>query len=65
MAQFKISAESYKVGDKWVASGVLWINEGATDTQMNLGPSEPRFDSKEDADKYVRFLAEKQPSNFL
>ena len=60
MANFKISTGSYKIADKWVASGVLWINEGAIDKQIKLGPSEPKFDSEEDANQYVYVLAKKK-----
>ena len=48
------------VADKWVASGVLWINEGAIDRQIKLGPSELKFDSEEDVNQYVHVLAKKK-----
>ena len=60
MTNFKISTGSYMVADKWVASGVLWINEGAIDRQVKLGPSESKFDSEEEANQYVHILAKKK-----
>jgi len=59
MANLKVSTGSYKVADKWVASGVLWINEGAIDRQIKLGPSGSKFDSEEKANQYVHVLAKK------
>lgn len=59
MSTFKVSTGSYKVAEKWVASGVLLIDEGATQRDIKLGPSEPRFRSEEDADRYVHVLAKK------
>jgi len=60
MTNFKVSVGSYKVADKWVASGVLLIDEGSTQRDIKLGPSEARFDSKEDADKHIYVLAKKK-----
>ncbi len=62
MTKFKVLASSYKVGGKWVASGVLWINNGATDEDVKLGPSESKFDSVEKANGYVHVLAKKHTS---
>ena len=60
MTNLKVSAKSYKARDKWVASGVLWITEGATSIQTKLGPSEPRFNSEKEANQYVYVLAKKK-----
>ena len=60
MTNFKVSAGSYKVADKWVASGVLLIDQGATQRDIKLGPSEPRFHSEEEANQYVHVLAKKK-----
>ncbi len=60
MAQFEISTGSYKVGDKWVACGVLSINEGAKHTQIKIWPAEPIYDSEEEANNHLHFLAKKQ-----
>ena len=59
MTKVKVSPNSYKVGDKWVASGVLLVNQGAIDRDIKLGP-EGIFDSKEEANRYVPILAQKR-----
>jgi len=59
MTNSKVSTSSYKVANKWVASGVLWINDGAIDRQIKLGPSESKFNSEEEANQYVHVLAKK------
>ncbi len=63
MTYTKVSLKSYKVADKWLAFGVLWIHDGNIDKDIKLGPSEPKFDSKEEADRYVHFLAKKSYKN--
>lgn len=60
MTNFKVSVGSYKVADKWVASGVLLIDEGAMQKDIKLGPSGAKFDSKEEANQHVYFLANKK-----
>lgn len=63
MAYCTVSTSSHKIVNKWVASGVLLIHEGITDVDVTLGPSEPRFDSKEEANQHVYSLARKELPN--
>ena len=60
MTNLKVSTGSYNVSNKWVASGVLLITEGAVNRDIKLGPSEPRFDSEKKANEYVYVMAKKK-----
>lgn len=57
---FRVSTRSYKVADKWVASGMLLIDEGTTQRDIKLGPSESKFLSEKEANYYVHLLAKKK-----